>query len=75
MGGHQKCNPTRWWHSLVKFPLPVVKGTDLSGLEPAGDAVEVEGVIAHTPGYRTLLTGGRGLVGLALDACTQTHTQ
>ena len=55
---------------LVEFPLPVVKGTHLSGLEPAGDAVEVEGVVTHSPCHRALLTGGRGLVGLALDTCS-----
>lgn len=43
---------------LVELPLPVVKGADLSGLEPAGDAVEVEGVVAHAPGHSAFLTGG-----------------
>ena len=33
-----------------------------------GDAVEVEGVVAHPPGHGALLAGGAGLVGLALDA-------
>ena len=44
--------------SLVELPLSVVQGTDLSGLEPARDTVEVEGMVAHAPGHRTLLTGG-----------------
>ncbi len=51
----------------MELPLSVVKGTDLPGLEPAGDTVEVEGMVAHAPGYGALLTGGRGLVGLTLD--------
>ena len=33
-----------------------------------GDAVEVECVVTHPPGYRALLAGGTGLVSLALDA-------
>ena len=33
-----------------------------------GDAVEVEGVVAHPPGHGALLASGAGLVGLALDA-------
>lgn len=43
---------------LVEFPLPVVEGTHLSGLEPTGDAVEMEGVVAYSPCYCALLTGG-----------------
>ena len=30
--------------------------------------MEVEGVVAHPPGHGAPLAGGRGLVGLALDA-------
>ena len=43
---------------LVELPLSVVQRTHLSGLEPARDAVEVEGMVAHTPGHCALLTGG-----------------
>ncbi len=32
---------------LLEFPIAVVKGTDLPGLEPAGDAVEVEGMLSR----------------------------
>ena len=30
---------------LLEFPVPVVQGADLSCLQPARDAVEVEGVL------------------------------
>merc|ERR1712060_733142 len=53
---------------LLKLPLGVVLGTDLPGLEPATDAVEVEGVVAHAPGHRALLARRARLVRLALDA-------
>ena len=53
---------------FLELPVPVVEGTDLPGLQPPGDAVEVEGVVAHPPGHGALLAGGAGLVGLALDA-------
>ena len=53
---------------LLELPVPVVQGADLPGLQPPGDAVEVEGVVAHPPGHGALLAGGAGLVGLALDA-------
>ena len=41
---------------LLEFPLPVIKWTHLPCLQPPGDAVEVEGVIAHTPRNGALLT-------------------
>ena len=53
---------------LLELPVSVVKGADLPGLEPSGDAVEVEGVVAHAPRDGALLGGRRRLVGLALDA-------
>ena len=46
---------------FLELPVPVVKGTNLSGLEPPGDAVKVEGVIAHPPSHSALFTGGAGL--------------
>ena len=46
---------------LLELPVPVVEGTDLPGLQPPGDAVEVEGVVAHPPGHGTLLAGGARL--------------
>lgn len=53
---------------LLKLPVSVIERADLTGLEPARDAMEVEGMITDTPSHGTLLTGGRSLVGLALDA-------
>ena len=41
---------------LLEFPLPVIKWTHLPSLQPPGDAMKVEGVIAHTPRNRALLT-------------------
>lgn len=32
---------------LLELPIPVVEGTDLAGLEPSRDAVEVEGVLQN----------------------------
>ena len=66
------------WHlvrlySLVELPLSVVKGTHLSGLEPPGDAVKVEGMVAHTPSHCALFAGGRRLVGLTLDTCSANY--
>ena len=46
---------------LLELPVPVVEGADLPGLQPAGDAVEVEGVVTHPPGNRALLAGGASL--------------
>ena len=53
---------------LVILPVSVVQGTDLSGLQPAGDTVEMECVVTHTPGHSALLATGRGLVSLTLNA-------
>eukprot|EP00416_Gambierdiscus_australes_P039667 CAMPEP_0171094526 /NCGR_PEP_ID=MMETSP0766_2-20121228/41428_1 /TAXON_ID=439317 /ORGANISM="Gambierdiscus australes, Strain CAWD 149" /LENGTH=84 /DNA_ID=CAMNT_0011553183 /DNA_START=83 /DNA_END=333 /DNA_ORIENTATION=+ len=53
---------------LLEFPLPVVQGTDLPRLQPARDAMEVEGMVAHTPSDGALFACVRALVCLALDA-------
>jgi hypothetical protein len=59
-----RCLPT----ILLELPVSVVERADLAGLEPSGDAVEVEGVIADTPGNSAFLAGSRGLVCLTLNA-------
>lgn len=56
---------------FLEFPVPVIQRTDLTGLEPSRYAVEVESVIADSPGYCAFLTRGRGLVGLTFD--TKVH--
>merc|ERR1719356_1933288 len=53
---------------LLELPVPVVERTNLSGLQPPGDAVEVEGVVTHPPGHSALLTGSTRLISLTLDA-------
>lgn len=53
---------------LLKLPLPVVQRTHLPCLQPTRDTVEMERMIADSPGYCALLRCGRGLVGLALYA-------
>jgi len=51
----------------LEFPVSVVERADLTGLQPTGDAMEMEGVVADTPSYGTLLAGGRRLVGLTFN--------
>lgn len=53
---------------LLELPFTVVERTDLACLQPPGDAVEVESVIADSPGDRTLLSNGWGMVRLAFYA-------
>ena len=52
---------------LLELPVPVVKGTNLPGLEPSGDAVEVEGVVTHPPRHGALLAGGTRLFNKLLE--------
>ena len=58
---------------LLELPVPVVQGADLPGLQPPGDAVEVEGVVTHPPGHRALLAGGARLVKLKIPAVHSVH--
>jgi len=53
---------------LLEFPLAIVQWANLSSLEPSRNAVEVEGVVANSPGNRALLTCRGCLIGLAFDA-------
>ena len=46
---------------FLEFPVPVAQGAHVPGLQPPGDAVEVEGVVTHSPGHGALLAGGAGL--------------
>lgn len=43
---------------LLELPVPIVEWAYLARLEPSGDAVEVEGVVANAPGYSALLARG-----------------
>jgi len=53
---------------LLEFPVSVVQGADLAGLQPSGDAVEVEGMIADPPSNSAFFARRRSLVGLTFDA-------
>ncbi len=52
----------------MKLPCLVVQRAGLPRLEPARNAMKMEGVIAHTPCHRAGLRGGAALIGLTLDA-------
>lgn len=54
---------------LFKFPSPVVEWTDLSSVQPLGDAVHVEDMRTLSPGYVAIFVDVSHLLeGLALDA-------
>jgi len=53
---------------LLQLPFTVIQRADVSRLQPARNAMEVEGVVADSPCGVTLLTCGRHLVSLAIDA-------
>ena len=52
----------------MQLPLSVIEGADIPSLEPSGDAVEVERVIADTPSGVAVLVGSGDLVRLTVDA-------
>lgn len=53
---------------LLELPLPVVQRAHVARFEPAGDAMKMESVVAHPPGYGAVLERVEGWVGLAFDA-------
>ena len=53
---------------LLELPLAIVQWADLPSFEPAGDAMEVEGMVADAPCYRAILGAVRPLIRLALNA-------
>lgn len=62
---------------LLEVPVSIVEWAHLSRLEPSTDAVEMEGMIAHTPGYSALVARGALIVRLTLDAqipATEQHS-
>lgn len=50
---------------LLELPLAVVQRAHLTSAKPARNAVEVERVVAHSPGHVALL-GGSGCLKLAV---------
>jgi len=52
---------------LLEFPVSIIEGANLTGLQPTRDAMEMESVITDTPSYGTLLAGSRCLVCLTFD--------
>jgi len=56
---------------LLELPVSVIKRANLSSLQPSGNAVEVEGVIANSPCDGAFFVGSSALVGLTFD--TEIH--
>lgn len=53
----------------LELPVAIVEWANLASLEPTGDAVKVEGMVADAPGDGTLVRGdGQRRIGLTLDA-------
>jgi len=52
----------------LEVPFLVVKRADRSSLQPPGDAMEVEGVVANTPSSRALVLHIGDLIGLTVNA-------
>lgn len=56
---------------LLELPVPIVQGTNGSGLQPPRNAMEVECMVADAPGHGAFFTGSGCLVCLTFD--TQIH--
>ena len=52
---------------LLEFPFLIIKWTNDSGREPSRNAVEMIGVIAHSPRNFTFFSFFFGGIGLAID--------
>lgn len=53
---------------LLELPISVVEGANLASLQPSGDTMEMEGVVANPPCNSALLAGGGSLICLTFDA-------
>ena len=53
---------------LLELSIAIVQRAYLPGLEPPGDAVKTERVVASSPRHSAVLAGASRLVGLTLDA-------
>lgn len=51
----------------MELPVLIVERANTARAQPARDAVEVEGVIADTPGHCAVARRRRPLIGLALN--------
>lgn len=53
---------------FLELPFSIIQRADLSGLQPTRNAVEVKGMVTHSPCNSALITGGRCLVRLTFNA-------
>ena len=53
---------------FLKFPVTVIQWANLTSFQPSGDAMEMKGMITHSPSHRALFGGYRCLIGLAFNA-------
>ena len=53
---------------LLKFPVTVIQGANLSRFQPSRDTMEMKSMITHSPSHRALFRGNRSLIGLTFNA-------
>ena len=53
---------------LLELPITVIQRTDLTSFQPAGNTMEMEGMIAHAPSHGTFFRSHGSLISLAFDA-------